>query len=393
MVCGTPTGTPKGEGMKQVRSRGQIIPKGDRKYLVRIYLGRDGNGKRKYDSKLVRGTYKQAEQELTKLLREVDTQVYVTATKQTVAEYLRGWIAPRRKISVKTRRGYTDHIENNIIPYIGGLQLSKLSPREIRALYARLGERLAPNTVRGVHRTLHAALESAVDDGLLAKNPARKCTDAIERAPKVEKDAILTPEEVAKLLQATEGTEYGVLWRLLLTAGLRPQEAFALKWGDIDGRTITIQRAIVEVEGGKREVSDFTKTEGSIRKVTVSVATMEALQAHRSRQAAAILKAGPSYERNDFVFSTRTGQFLDISNVRRRWYKDLQMAGVPRRTLYYTRHTHLSHLLAAGKNPKAIAERAGHADPTMLLRVYGHVLPGADAELADAAEELIIAAK
>lgn len=376
---------------KTQRSRGQIEPRGDKKYLVRVYIGQDPSGKRKYSSKIVNGTYKQAEGELTKMLREVDTQTFVEPAKQTVQEFLAGWLKGKHGIATKTLLDYEHRMKKDVYPYIGGLRLDKVSPQTISLLYGKLRDerKLAPRSIRYTHRILHQAFEKAVEWSMLYRNPTAKA-----ELPKVRKSEAqaMSHEDMRALLAHTEANDdLHPLWLLLLTTALRPQEALALKWEDVDTatRTITVQRAIVEVEKGVRVVSDSLKTESSRRTITVPKTTIEALQVHKARQATEIMQRGPKYDRQGFVFASSTGRFLDISNVRRAWKRALVAADLPAYRLYDSRHTHITHLLDSGANVRAVAARAGHANPVMTLNVYAHLLKGADEALADTMDTLL----
>ena len=64
---------------------------------------------------------------------------------------------------------------------------------------------------------------------------------------------------------------------------------------------------------------------------------------------------------------------------------------VPRIRLHDLRHTHASHLLAAGVNPRVVSERLGHSSVSFTLDTYGHVMPGQQAEAAEAAAALLTA--
>ena len=81
--------------------RGQLVPRGEKKWLVRVYLGRDVQGKRQYSAKTVEGTANEARQELTKMLRDSDTKMLVRRTKQTFSEYVEDWY--KTKIDVTER--------------------------------------------------------------------------------------------------------------------------------------------------------------------------------------------------------------------------------------------------------------------------------------------------
>src|SRR5690348_3490489 len=92
----------------QERKRGQIERRGDDRYLVRVFLGRKADGTRNYSSKTVRGTFKTAERELTKLLSEIDTGTFVEPVKQPLQEYLEHWLEStmRLKVSPRTLEDY-----------------------------------------------------------------------------------------------------------------------------------------------------------------------------------------------------------------------------------------------------------------------------------------------
>ena len=57
--------------------------------------------------------------------------------------------------------------------------------------------------------------------------------------------------------------------------------------------------------------------------------------------------------------------------------------------LYDCRHTCASLLLAAGENPKVVAERLGHANIRMTLDTYSHVLPTMQQQAAEKLEEMV----
>lgn len=369
------------------RNRGQIIPKGDRKWLVRVYKGRTPAGKRQYIGKMIGGTFKQAEKELTALLNRANTGQCVVPSKQTVQEYVELWLSGKSNLSAKTAADYAHRMKMDVYPIIGTMTLGSVTALHIESLYGSLqSERsLSPRTIAYTHRILHQAFRQAVKRKLILDDP----TEDVSR-PKIPKSDITvpTPAEVSTLLAKAEGSKWYPLWSLLLGVGLRPQEALALKWADLEGDTLKVRRAVKELGKGKKAVSEELKTESSIRTVTLPTDTLNALQTHKARQAREIMQAGSTFKRNDFIFAGRTGLPLDIKTVRLHWYRACTAAGLPERMLYNTRHTSISHLLAAGANVKAVAERHGHADASMTLRVYAHTLPNADRQLAETMDTL-----
>lgn len=323
---------------------------------MRVYTG-TVEGKRKYDSKVVAGTFKQADAERIKMLAAQDAGTYVAPAKQTVKDYCEEWLKGKAgKVSLRTLRDYTGRLAADIYPTLGHLRLDLVTPQHVQRCYDGIAK--SPRTVAYSHSVLHQALAQAVQWNVLLRNPA----DYVE-LPKREKEdlsaKVLTPEETASFLEKNLGTPEYAFWLLQFTSGLRPEEALALMWQDLDGEWLTVRRTIIEVGKGKYELSEGTKTEGSVRTLSLPQTTVDALKEHR--------KVTGSI---GFMFPSKTGSFLHPSNVRRKWKLALTRAGLSHRKWYITRHTHLSHLLNAGVSPKAVADRSGHSDPTTLLRTY-----------------------
>ena len=362
---------------------GQMIERGEGTWLLRVYLGRV-EGKRQYANKTFHGTVSQARKELTKMQGEKDGDTLVKPSKTTVKEFITSWLDGKANVSTTTKLDYQHRMEKDVYPFIGSTRMDQLTPAHIRILYGKLAEvrKLSPRTIRYTHTILNQALDIAVEDKVISSNPCKK-KSVREVLPKQEKRhvEVLTAEQMKTLLEKTKGGPRYALWRLMLSTGLRPQEALVLKWEDLTETDVAIwlnvRRALHKTGKGKYEVSDATKTQGSTRSLVIDPDTAAELQAHKKVQAAHILKMGKDYQRNGYMFASEVGTYLDMRNVQRWWEKDSTKAGIPVISLYEgTRHTHLSHYLDVTGNAKATAERAGHKDPAMTLRTYAHTLPG-----------------
>jgi integrase len=90
------------------------------------------------------------------------------------------------------------------------------------------------------------------------------------------------------------------------------------------------------------------------------------------------LKLGLGRGDNDLVFSTWDGRVRKPNAVTRAFKDDATAAGLPHLTLHGLRHTHVSKLLANGVPVNVVAQRVGHANPTVTLNIYAHVMEGAD---------------
>ena len=135
---------------------GQLIERGERKWLVRVYLGRGPDGKRKTFNKTIHGSRKDAQKFLNEKLHEQDKGLLVVPSRRTLREYLLEWIDKGKPgISDRTRDSYRWMLLQYVLPTLGDRRLDQLGPFEIQELYNNMTERgLSPRTVRYTHSIL-----------------------------------------------------------------------------------------------------------------------------------------------------------------------------------------------------------------------------------------------
>jgi integrase len=375
---------------KRPPATGQILERErGKRYLVRIFVGRDAEGRKRYDNYRVLGTRKEAEALLREKLAARDRGTYVRPTAETVAEYLRRWLATREWGAARTRDDYTAICEGILIPALGHLKLTALTQGDIRALYASLRARGLTRRLVYTHQVLRAALREAEADAAngLARNPIRGIKQPSTRqveAPAADRPVrALSREEAQRFLAVARAHPLAALWYLALDTGMRPSEYLALRWADLsdDLTKVYVRRSVetVRVNGApSRRVRPGLKTEQSRRVIPLNPPTSALLHAHRKGQVAARLRAGPDWQENDLVFCDGRGRLLDHANgVWRQFKALLQAAGIPpaRYRLYDLRHTCATLLLQDGESLRTVADRLGHADPVLTLRTYAHALP------------------
>ena len=198
-----------------MRRRGHIHQRSPGSFRLRYTLGKDPvTGKRRIATATVRGTRKDAERELTRLLRARDTEEHVDPTRMTVRQET--WLdTVRSEVSPKAHERYNEIVHCYLIPPVGAVRLQKLVPTKIQEAYnaarRRNGEPLAPSTRRYIHVILKSALARAVEQNLLARNPA----DAV-RPPRLERTEIITHtvEQSVCLLESIKHMH--VYWPVLL---------------------------------------------------------------------------------------------------------------------------------------------------------------------------------
>jgi integrase len=354
------------------RSRGQIVPRGINKWLVRTFIGvttdpKTGKERRRYSSKVVKGTYRQAEQALTADLRDIDTESFVPPAKQTLQQFMDAWFENTAKLRVsETTLIFYKSCTKRPLAMIGSMKLDKLTPQVIQKVYADLhAAGISPRTIEAGHTVLKMALEQAVVWRLLVRNPTR----GAERPKKVRHEAVpFTSEQADLFLAAAKSHPLYAMWLFFYSTGLRPQEMFPLKWTDLEERLVrvqrdggfitvpstivVVQRAMKHVGKGKYEVREIMKTRKSRRVISLPQTLVDALTVHKRQQAQAMLASGESFERNGYIFPNSLGRPFDVSNVLREFRSLCETAKVPKLNTYALRHTHATELLRAGVHLK-----------------------------------------
>ncbi len=136
------------------------------------------------------------------------------------------------------------------------------------------------------------------------------------------------------------------------------------------------------------------KTARARRVVTLPKSAAESLNTHRLRQIQDRLKAGPLWQDQDLIFTTKRGTPLDYRLLVQRHFKPLLRSGNLRQIRPYDlRHSCATLLLGAGENVKVVSERLGHASAALTLDVYSHVLPDMQQQAAEKLEALLFAVK
>jgi integrase len=331
----------------------------------------------------VEGTYGQAQKALTKLLREADTQAYIQPSKVTLTEHCATWLRTKVSLGPKTLREYTARLAKDVYPVLGMKTLDSISGHHIQSWCSSLTLRgLSPRTVEFSHTVLSQALKYAVRTGMLSKNPC----EFTELPRKIHTEQqVFSPEQASLFLSHSKTSKWNCLWTVMLTTGLRPQEALALKWSDVDtaAKTITAIRALVEVEAGKYEPMEM-KTRNSRRLLSIPDYTVQTLLRHQFQQGVI----------GGFVFPNEAGGHYDLSPVRKGWKRDIILANaslaeennavrLPDINLYGARHSHLTHFLKLGGHPKAASSRAGHGSAAFTMDTYQHAIPEVDAEAGE----------
>ena len=378
-----------------MRRSGHIRQRSAGSWELRYSLGTDpATGKRRMATTTVKGNRRAAERELRRLLRTLDTGEHVDLTRMTVREWLTTWLTTvREEVSPKSHERYSEIVTNFLIPALGNLPLAKLAPSHIQTAYNSwaIGGRLdgkegglSPRTRRHIHRILNSALTRAVEQQMLARNPA----DVFKRRlPKVEcrEMTTLSTDQSARLLAAIKHTR--VYWPVLLalSTGMRRGEVFALRWKNVDLEhgSLRVMESLEQTKTGIRFKAPKTE---KTRVITLPAFAVDELRRLKRQQAEELLMLGVRQTGETLVCSRADGLPLQPQSLTHQFARLIsRVKELPRVRFHDLRHSHATQLLLAGVHPKIAQERLGHATITTTLDLYSHVT---ETMQSDAAERL-----
>jgi integrase len=366
-----------------MRRAGHIRERAPGRWELRYALGTDAaTGRRRVATTTVRGTRKEAERELRRLLHSLDTGEHVTRNRLTVRDWLATWLsAIRQEVSPRTVERYAEIVNNFLIPALGALPLGRLSPPHLQNAYndwAEGGRRdgkeggLSPRTRRHIHRILSSALARAVEQQLVARNP---CDSFKRRLPKVERRemAVLSADQAQTLLAAVRHTRVYRPVLLALATGMRRGEILALRWRnvDLDRGSLRVVESLEQTKAGLR--AKAPKTEKA-RAVTLPAFAVDELRRMKREQAEELLKLGVRQSGATLLCARADGEPMQPRSLTHEFTRLVaRIKDIPRVRFHDLRHTHATQLLLAGVHPKVAQERLGHSTISVTLDLYSHV--------------------
>ena len=277
---------------RRKRGDGSIHLRKDGRWEGRYVVGRNEKG-----LPITKNVLVKTQAECAKKLAQLREQLEAPPPEQPKAgvrlgDWLNHWYQDDKKPNLRpnTQMSYERRIYQHIIPALGQIPLDKLTTGDIQQFYTQAkqggrllrtelyGEGLSDQTIRGIHTTLHGALKHAVEEHLIARNPADGCKLPPAKGREMQ---VLTPEEIQRLLiQAREDGCYELLL-LELSTGLRRGEICALQWDDLNFNigALRVERQVHRVRG-ELAVSQ-PKTKASNRSVVLPAPVLSVLEAYQ----------------------------------------------------------------------------------------------------------------
>ena len=358
---------PSGDGMVRKRDDGR--------WEGRIVVGHKEDG-----SPIFRYVLAATQKELLdKLHQSIDIYRGVELAedcKLTLAQWLDRWLEEYAAGTVResTLQRHKTNIECYIKPRLGSKKLTSLTREDVQRLYTRLkksgrvrkhpelGYQLSDAMVRGIHCTLHRALDDAASARLIPVNPAE---GAVVPKPNHKPMQVLNDDQLERFLEEIKkDPAWYDFFYTELTTGLRRGEICGLRWQDFNQRdgTLNICRTLHQKTGGGFEVG-ATKTGKGKRKILLPPSTAELLAGRRKKSV------------SEWIFPNPVKPELPISpgSAYNQLKRLLKQAGLPDIRFHDMRHTFCTHALASGVDAKTLSGILGHTNASFTLDTYSHV--------------------
>ena len=331
---------------KRANGEGNIRKRKDGRWEGRYTAGYDEKTGKRLIKNVLGKTQAEVKEKLAKAVAEAESVDVRRADEYTLGTWLQTWyeLYAKPHLRFSTAEYYRRGIELHITPRIGDIPLKKLTGRDLQGLYKDLREHgrlreaqkgkqpgLSDSTIRGIHTMLHNALDRAVKERLIVRNPADDCVP-----PKIPKHEmkILPPEQIKSYLTAADQRGVLPMFYLELISGLRKGELVALQWADLDieNKTISVSKQAGRNNAGEPDITR-PKTENSIRKISIPQDAVDLLIAEHKKH--------PS---NPWMFpSPKTGEMYHPDSVVNIHKKILKDAGLEHLRFHDLRHPYVKH--------------------------------------------------
>lgn len=359
---------------KRKNGQGTVRLRSDGRWEGRHIVGYDENGKAKQKSVLAK-TKAECVEKLKKLQEEyTEVASFKVKPDMRFGDWMNYWYENHCKPSIRptTQKGYEEWIYVHAIPGLGHIPLNKLTQADCQKFLNEMkangrkthrdtkGPEMAERSVRSCYHVIRMALDRAIKDGLIKKNPIL----GVKLPPPEQKEMkVLSKEEIQRFLIQAKAEGMYELFLLELTTGLRRGEILALTWDDLNFETgeLHISKQVTPV-GGKNIISE-PKTKAAFRTIILPPVMVGLLREYRKEVFSPLM----------FPSRIKPNQPIDPSYVRKRLQQILERADCKKVRFHDLRHSCASLLLANDVPLKQIQEWLGHSDIGTTANIYSHL--------------------
>lgn len=317
-------------------------------------------------------TQAEARAKLNQLKKQQAEGTLRAPDRTTMREWAETYLENARgRLKAATYQSYRANLDSYVLPYIGHIRLEKLTARDVAAMVDTLARERGTRTSQYARTLTSMMLNYAVSLDLIPRNVAKNT-----RPPKAQRQEMKfwQPHEVRTFLQAIEGHRFESLFKLALATGMRKAELLGIRWQDLSGDTLSVRQTVVRLAYDPH--IDTPKTHAGARDLILDPDTLQALAERRSAYQREREAAGENWQDFDLIFANLDGTPMIPWRLDHTWRALRAGAEVESIRFHDLRHTYASLAIASGMDVRMLAERLGHADASVTLRIYAHVFQG-----------------
>lgn len=304
-----------------------------------------------------------------------------TTVAQWAGEYLENAAG---RVKAGTLQSYRMNLDLYVLPALGNIRLDKLTARDVAGMINDLAREKGVRTSQYARTLVSMMLNYAVSLDVLPRNVARNT-----RPPKSTRQEMLfwQPHEVRTFLTAIDGHRLEPFFRLALATGMRKSELLGLRWADLNRQTLSVRQTVVRVAYEPK--IETPKTNAGVRDLMLDAPTLGWLEVRRAAYLAEREAAGESWAEHDLMFGDKEGRPLMPWRIDHYWRALRDGCGVKQIRFHDIRHTYATLAIASGMDVRMLAERLGHADASITLRIYSHILDSQRRRSAQSLDSLL----
>ena len=374
-------------GKRRANGEGSIRKRDDGSWEARILI----NGK----SRSIYGrTQSDVRKKLTEVRNDLDNDEYLEPNDTTLKEWLELWQDEYLEdVKQSTADRYKSCIRIHIIPALGETRLMDLRASTIQKFLnqCKKVDGLSEKSVKNIRLVLHKALNQAIEDEQIKKNPCdRAKVPSYDDPPKEMRP--LKDHEVPMFLQAIKGHQFESLFFVALFTGMRESELIGLTWDCIDFQhcTIHIYRQLRKTREKKGSYVFTSLKNKQARTFSPPQNVLDVLKKVKIRQAELRLKAGSSWSNpDDLVFTNDLGKHVATFTLYKYFKEVVTQIGLPEMRFHDLRHGYATLALQNGVDVKTVSNNLGHSTTAFTMDKYGHVTETMMKDSADKMQRFI----
>lgn len=385
--------------MARKDSKGRNLRTGESERKDGIYMYRYTDVKSGKRQTVYAGNLVELREKEKQIQKELDDDILTdAAVKKMTLNILFERYMKTKQLYESTRINYENMWEIHVKNELGNMKVVQLRSSHIKTFYNKMSqEGYANNTIKYIHTMLLPALELAVEDDIIRKNPAKNTLSSKYGETPKEKEILTVKQQNQFIDFITESAVYNMylpMITVMLELGLRCGELIGLTWSDIDieGEEVSINHQLIykDFGDGYKFHVNVPKTKAGVRILPMSKKIQKAFEEQRKIN---FLLGRCNHEKidgySDFVFLAKTGRPLMPSAVNSVLYNIVHAYNqketcramkehrepdfLPKISSHSMRHTACTNMARNGMNIKILQYIMGHAHSDVTMDVYNHI--------------------